>query len=245
MTEVYWNTENVRYAVNYEQFLCVQFEHRKEVLEQLYSAEECWKHWAFLKEKRDSLPYMKRAVEAEWANLSEGAVKICYRYYDETKDTKWLWQAAKEAVDYRTYIKKRFDHPEDHDWNMERLDNFHGWEQDAYLRMQKDGTVEEKRWLEAFLASFNEQMELDGSHRADKDKFYKEKLESLYILLESGVEDTKAVHKVIDQITEKQGGTGKTIGFYMQKAARVLGPDADLTQLEAYVKKLMEEERNS
>lgn len=234
----YWSVGNEKKALGYEYFIYGQFEVRKEVMESLISAEESWNNWCFLKEKRNSSDYISRTREAQWASLFEGAMQICYRYYEETKDAKWLWQAVKEAIEYRAYLMNRLSVKEDKDWVAETIVKVLSYEQEVYLKMQKEKCMEEEKWLVPFLESIKEQLKIEKLGSMIPESAYRKKLEKLYYLLGLNLKDTTEIQKLINVITEKQGTEDQSIAIYMQKAIRELGENAELSEIQAYAMKL-------
>ncbi|MBO5059449.1 MAG: DUF4062 domain-containing protein [Clostridia bacterium] len=239
----YWEVDNVKFAVNYECFIAYQFSASKELIEKIYTPNQCWEHWCLLREKRNSSPYISRNVQGDWIQLTDFGINICYRMYEQTDDTHWLLKAAEEAISYRSYMSDRKDiDADDVLWTQEKIHYFYNYEQDAYLKMKDDSSISESEWLPAYLKSLEEQLHLNI---LVPDSFYREKLEVLYGLQASGISDQNGLQKAIDQVSEAQNGKDYKFYYYMQKAAHDLDGDTQMEEVMAYIKQLQEKDESS
>ena len=162
---------------------------------------------------------------------------------------RWAERLADETARYRKFLEKSWkENPGLAELLKEYAFQSYEYSRWMYMEMGKTAECPAWRWLVPYLEAAENQLESDAAKRGD---FYSEILEELYELqgycrqFDMYDEYAGRIQDLIDRYSSELTGADYELQYYMLRAVRDLGAEADIGEVSGYIEKLREQTRNA
>ncbi|MCC2254499.1 DUF4062 domain-containing protein [Ruminococcus sp. CLA-AA-H200] len=213
--------------------------------------EELWERYETLPGKRDSGAdqTLDRSVQSRWREVMDCCAGICREAFRSSRDMRWAERLTDETARYRKFLEKsRKENPGLAELLKEYAFQSYEYSRRMYMEMGKTAECPAWRWLVPYLEAAESQLESDAAKRGE---FYPEILEELYELqgycrqFDMYDEYAGKIQDLIDRYSSELTGADYELQYYMLRAVRDLGAEADIGEVSGYIEKLREQTRNA